>query len=127
MAIIILSVSLLGLAQLMLVALEKHRLAEYTTKGVQVAEGRIEELRNLYNSEISTATPETDLTAGSHGPETLTIAAVSGTAQGTRSFVVAWDVTALAGGQKQVTVTVREPSTNVLESKTISVLAVFAP
>lgn len=127
MAIVILSISLLGLAQLMLIALEKHRFSEYTTKAVQVAEGKVEELRNLYNQEVATATAATDLTAGSHGPVTLTFDAPTGTAQGTRSFVVNWEVAALGSGQKQVTVTVREPTTNVLETKTISMLAVFAP
>lgn len=126
-AIIVLSISLIGLAQLVLVAQQQNRFAGYTTAGIGVAQAKLEELKSLYNSDIANGTMSTDMTPGSHGPETRTIAAPSNTNQGDQQFLVSWEIIDLGRGARAINLTVNPVVANPLQNKTITVNSQFAP
>lgn len=127
-AIVVLSISLLALAQLLMVSLEQTKFAEFNTKGIQVALMKLEDLRGQYNNQIETGTEPADLTAGSHGPETVTLENVGTTIQSLRQFEVSWTVANQTGGAKSITVSVEPPANaDVRLNKTISLSSNFAP
>lgn len=124
-AISILGIAMLGLAQLTLVSLQKHSAAEYNTKAVQVGRAKIEELRGTFVQQLKSGTTASDLAAGNHGPEAVTLGTATGTVQGIKAFVVRWQVTDVSGSAKSITVTVDPPSGVSLETKTITLTTVL--
>ena len=126
-ALLILTISLLALAQLMFVSLDKSQFANYDTKAIHLAQAKVEELRNLFGWQISSGQDASDLTAGSHGPETIALQAAGETLQGQRNFQVSWQVTNLAGGRKSVAVTVAPVIANPRQNETLTINTDFAP
>lgn len=126
-AIFILTISLLSLAQLMMVGLERYEFARYDTKAVNLAQAKVEELRTQFSWQIESGGTAADLAPGSHGPESVVLNEAEGSLQGSRSFSLSWNVTNLAGGQKAVTVTVRPQNQEAPVSKSLSVTSHFAP
>lgn len=125
-AMIVIGVGLLGLAQLVGVAIQNDASAEYNTKAVELAQSKIEELKTLYGWQIASGTTANDLGTGPHGPETVALDLPENTSQGLRTFLVSWDVVDQPGGQKEITVTVNPPAENPA-FKTVSLFARFAP
>ena len=126
-AMTLLAVSLLGLGQLILVALNQNKFAEYNTKAVEVATGKIEELQGLYNWQIQSGETAQQLTSGTHGPVALDLPQSEETVQGIRSFLVTWEVVDLTGGQKAITVWVSPIQQNRLRNKTVILTSHFSP
>ncbi|MBI4446153.1 MAG: prepilin-type N-terminal cleavage/methylation domain-containing protein [Acidobacteria bacterium] len=126
MALLILGISLLGLAQLFGLAIYQNGYARNITMGITVARSKMEELKNLYNAELETGTPSTALTTGSHPAEVVTLQAPLDSNQANWDFLVSWTVT-VSGNQKTVTVTVEPESMNQLQSKTVTLTSYFAP
>jgi len=126
-AMSLLTISLLALAQLMLVSLDKTEFAKYDTKAINLAQAKLEELRTQFGWEIQTGQSASELAAGSHGPETITFDLPENTIQGIRFFQVSWAVTDLASGQKTVSVSVSPQNGNPLQSETITVSTNLAP
>lgn len=126
-AMFILTVSLLSLAQLMIVSLDKTQFANFDTKAVGLAQSKLEELRNAFGSEVETGNPSDLLASGSHGPETVTLTVPDNTLQGMRDFRVSWEVADLAAARKSVSVTVAPVRTNPRQSDSITITTLFAP
>jgi len=130
-AVAVLTVSLLGLSQLIAVALQQGAFSRYNNMAVEVTRKKLEELRTQFNNELETETADTDLTAGSHpsgspGYELVTLSAPSYSHLGDSQFQASWTVT-ISGKQKTVTVTVDPQVVNVLTSKSITFTADFFP
>ncbi len=130
-AVAVLTISLLGLAQLMTVATQQSAFSRYNTMAIEVAYQKFEQLRTQFNNELITGTPETDLTAGSHptgspGYETVTLAAPSYSAMGDHQFQVSWTI-AVSGDDKTVTVTVDPMVANARLNQTLNVSTILAP
>ena len=87
-AMFILTVSLLALAQLMLVSLDKTQFANFDTKAVNLAQAKLEELRTAFGWQIESGGDSDLLATGPHGPETITLPARANTLQGIRSFQI---------------------------------------
>ena len=126
-ALFILTISLLALAQLMIVSLDKTQFANYDTKAINLAQAKVEELRNLFGWQISSGQVSSELAPGSHGPETITLQAPSETLQGQRSFQVSWRVTDLASGRKSVAISVAPMTANPRQNETLILTTDFAP
>ena len=129
-AVAVMSIALMALAQLMAVALQQNAFSRYNTMAIEVAQWKLEELLTQYTNELETSTSDTDLTAGSHptgspGYETETLTAPTGSAMADYQFQVSWTVT-VSGNQKTVTVTVAPMVVNELTSKTLSITTVFS-
>lgn len=124
-ALTILSISLLALIQLMQVAVRQNALARFETMVAVVAQDKLETLRAAYNNELETDTGSSALTAGSHGPETMTMAAPTNSSMGDSEFQVSWTVT-VAGTQKIVNVTV-EPQVSSELFMDLSLTTIFVP
>lgn len=130
-AVAVLTVSMLGLSQLIAVALQQSAFSRYNNMAVEVTRKKIEELRTQFNNELETETADTDLTAGSHpsgspGYELVTLSAPGYSHMGDSQFQVSWTVT-ISGKQKTVTVTVDPQIVNVLTSKSLNFIAIFSP
>ncbi|MDA2931394.1 prepilin-type N-terminal cleavage/methylation domain-containing protein [Acidobacteria bacterium AH-259-O06] len=125
-ALAILTVALLGLVQLMSMALNQSALARSKTMAVSIAQEKLEQLRTTYNNDLNTETSSTDLTTGSHGPETVTLQAPSYSNMADQPFQVSWTV-AVSGQQKTVTATVVPQNQNQMQSTSLSITTVFAP
>lgn len=125
-ALAVLAVSLLGLAQLMAVALRQNAFARSNTMAITLAQEKLEELRTKYNTELESGTANGDLTSGTHGPNEISLTAPAGSTTGDYRFEVGWEVT-ITGKQKTIQVTVAPIEQNELTSKTISVTTVFSP
>lgn len=123
----ILTVSLLALAQLMVVSLDKTQFANYDTKAVNLAQSKLEELRTAFGSEIESGASSALLATGAHGPEAITLPAREGTLQGVRNFQVSWQVTDLASGRKSISVTVAPLVANPRQSESITITTFLAP
>ena len=93
--------------------------------GVLIVQEKLEALRGAYNRELESETGSSDLTAGSHGPETLIMEAPAGSSMGDSEFEVSWTVT-IAGSQKTVNVTVEPQVSNQLITD-LSMTTVFVP
>ncbi len=126
-ALFILTISLLALAQLMIVSLDKTQFSNYDTKAINLAQAKVEELRNLFGWQISSGQVAADLTPGTHGPETIMLQAPTGTLQGQMNFQVSWQVTDLASGRKSVAISVAPMTANPRQNETLTLTTDFAP
>ena len=129
-ALVILSISCLGLAQLMGVATRQNAFARYNTMAVEVAQMKLEELKTQYNNELETGTTDADLTANSHpsgspGYQLVTLDEPTYSNIGDSQFQVTWTVT-VVGGQKTITVSVDPQVQNELTNSTLSLTTIFS-
>ena len=125
-ALLILSSGLLGLAQLFVLAISQNAYGRQNTMAVSVAGNRVETLRNEFNNDLRTGISSADMTAGNHGPVTVTLAPPSNSNQGTFSYNVSWTV-AVNGFEKEVTVVVTPGSSNVKLNRNVQLVSHFAP
>ena len=129
-AVAVMTISFLGLAQLMTIAIQQNAFARYNTMALEVAQMKLEELKTEHNNELDTNTTEPNLTAGSHPSgspdyELVTLAAPTDSNMGDNQFQVSWTV-AVSGREKTVTVTVAPQVQNELTNKSLSVATVFS-
>lgn len=129
MALVILSITCLALAQLMGVAVRQNAFARYNTMAVEVAQMKLEELRTKYNNELETGTTDADLTANSHpsgspGYQLVTLDEPTYSSMGDSQFQVTWTV-AIAGAQKTITVNVDPQVQNALTNTTLNLSTIF--
>lgn len=124
-ALAVMAITLLGLGQLVSTAVRQNAATRFETMGVLIAQEKLEALRGEYNRELESETGSSDLTAGSHGPETLIMEAPAGSSMGDSEFEVSWTVT-IAGSQKTVNVTVEPQVSNQLITD-LSMTTVFVP
>jgi len=125
-ALAVLTITLLGVAQLMAIAVRQTALARFETMAATIAQSKLEELRAVYNNELETETDSSDLTAGSHGPATMTLAAPAYSSMGDSQFQVSWAVIA-SGTRKIVSVTIEPQVPSGLNSTNFSLTAIFVP
>jgi len=124
-ALAVMAITLLGLGQLVSTAVRQNAATRFETMGVLIVQEKLEALRGAYNRELESETGSSDLTAGSHGPETLIMEAPAGSSMGDSEFEVSWTVT-IAGSQKTVNVTVEPQVSNQLITD-LSMTTVFVP
>lgn len=124
--LVVLTITLLGVVQLMAIAVRQVALARVETMAAVIAQSKLEELRAVYNNELETETDSNDLTAGSHGPTTVTLAAPAHSSMGDRQFEVSWAVIA-SGTRKIVSVTIEPQVPSALNSTNFSLTAIFVP
>ncbi len=124
-ALAVLAITLLGLGQLVSTAVRQNASTRFETMGVLIAQEKLEALRGEYNRELESETGSSDLTAGSHGPETLVMEAPAGSSMGDSEFEVSWTVI-IAGPQKTVNVTVEPQVSNELTTD-LSLTTIFVP
>jgi len=124
-ALAVMAITLLGLGQLVSTAVRQNASTRFETMGVLIVQEKLEALRGEYNRELESETGSSDLTAGSHGPETLIMEAPAGSSMGDSEFEVSWTVI-IAGSQKTVNVTVEPQVSNQLITD-LSMTTVFVP
>jgi prepilin-type N-terminal cleavage/methylation domain-containing protein len=124
-ALAVLAITLLGLGQLVSTAVRQNASTRFETMGVLIVQEKLEALRGEYNRELESETGSSDLTAGSHGPETLIMEAPAGSSMGDSEFEVSWTVI-IAGPQKTVNVTVEPQVSNQLITD-LSMTTIFVP
>ena len=129
-ALVILLISGMALAQLMGVAARQNAFARYNTMALEVAQMKLEQLGTQYNNELETATTDADLTAGAHpagapGYQLVTLDEPTYSNRGDSQFQVTWVVT-VAGQQKTITVTVAPKVQNDLVNTTLSLTTIFS-
>ena len=124
-ALAVMAITLLGLGQLVSTAVRQNASTRFETMGVLIAQEKLEALRGEYNRELESETGSSDLTAGSHGPETLIMEAPAGSNMGDSEFEVSWTVI-IAGPQKTVNVTVEPQVSNQLITD-LSMTTIFVP
>lgn len=124
-ALAVMAITLLGLGQLVSTAVRQNASTRFETMGVLIVQEKLEALRGEYNRELESETGSSDLTAGSHGPETLIMEAPAGSSMGDSEFEVSWTVT-IAGSQKTVNVTVEPQVSNQLITD-LSLTTIFVP
>ena len=124
-ALAVMAITLLGLGQLVSTAVRQNASTRFETMGVLIAQEKLEALRGEYNRELESETGSSDLTAGSHGPETLIMEAPAGSSMGDSEFEVSWTVI-IAGPQKTVNVTVEPQVSNQLITD-LSMTTIFVP
>ena len=105
-AIIIITTGLLMLAQLMVVSINLHENTESDVKSIELAQAKMESLKAQFSHSLTTGTLPADLAPGSHGPETVMVQTSDYDTQNSIYFDLSWDITDLAGGQKQVTLSI---------------------
>lgn len=111
LAMLFLAVSLLALAQLVGVAVNQNSMSRSTSVGISAAMGKLEELRRVYNAQ---------LTAGS-----LTLASGSETKNG---LVMTWTVTnGTTTSERIVKVVARPTAGEYLNSRRVEITSHFAP
>lgn len=130
-ALLILSISCLALAQLMGVSTRQNAFARYNTMAVEVAQMKLEELKTKYNNELESGTTDADLTAGSHpsgspGYQAVTLTSPTYSNIGDSQFQVSWSVS-VSGTDKTMTVTVNPQVQNELISQSLSMSTIFSP
>jgi prepilin-type N-terminal cleavage/methylation domain-containing protein len=125
-AMAILSVTFLGLAQLLTVGLQQNSLSRSRTMAVTVGQQQLEKLRATYNRELESGSPSSQLTPGAHGPETVTLSAPSDSVMEDNPFQVTWAV-AVSGQQRTVTVDVVPQSQNDMVNQSLTIASVFSP
>ncbi len=103
-AVAVLAVSLLGLAQLLGVAIQQNEFSIYNTSAIELARGKLEELKAAYNWELATGGTSADLTDGNHGPEQISLES-DDTFHGDRILTVTWSVNRV-GNRKDVVISV---------------------
>ncbi len=129
-ALVILLISGLAMAQLMGVAARQNAFARYNTMALEVAQMKLEQLGTKYNNELETATTDADLTAGAHpagapGYQLVTLDEPTYSNRGDSQFQVSWAVT-VAGQQKTITVTVAPAVQNNLVNTSLSLTTIFS-
>ena len=125
-ALVVLSISLLALVQLMGTALNQSAFSQNNTVAAAVVQEKIEELRTAYTRELETRSASADLTDGSHGPQTVTLASPGYSNMGDKLFRVSWNVD-ISGRQKTVTGTVQPVVENTRQSQSLAFTTVFSP
>lgn len=131
LAISILSVSLMGVGQLLLVAIQQNDFARYNTAATQLARGKFEALKAAYDAEIAGRERLAVTASGSHGPEVLTPAGAGD--ETPKSYSVSWQITDLGDGVRQVTVLVRpqgmdSPETQApMRAKSVAITGLLTP
>ena len=120
-----LAITMLGVMQLFGVSVHQNSFARYNTMAVVVAQECLEGLQTEYNNEWESGVVSANLTAGTHGPQTFTLPAPSGSGSGDRVFEVTWTVN-VNGPAKTVTASVVPLLANAMESKTLNMTAVFS-
>ncbi len=125
LAVAVLAISVLALGQLMSVAIRQNAFTRVETMSTAIAQEKLETLRAVYNRELETETASDDLTAGSHGPQTMTMEAPIESSMGDSEFQVSWTVT-IAGTRKTVDVTVEPQVANELNSD-LHLTTIFVP
>ena len=125
-AISILGVTMLGIVQLFAVAIQQGSFARNNNMALSVAQQKLEQLQTEYTNELENGTAASNLTAGTHGPQTLTLTAPVGSGMGDRAFEVSWAVT-ITGPERTVVVEVVPVAFNDMDSKTLSMTAIFSP
>lgn len=125
LAVAVLAISVLALGQLMSVAIRQNAFTRVETMSTAIAQEKLETLRAVYNRELETETASDDLTAGSHGPQTMTMEAPTESSMGDSEFQVSWTVT-IAGTRKTVDVTVEPQVANELNSD-LHLTTIFVP
>ena len=136
-AMIIITTGLLMLAHLMVASIIMHENTESDVKSIQLAQAKIESLKAEYSNSILTGDTPGGLVSGSHGPETMMIQTNDYDSYETQNFLyfdVSWSIADLAGGQKQVTLSVSpmnyQTSDDQVGNQTISpvtITSVLAP
>lgn len=127
LALLILAVALLGLAQLFALSIQVTGSARHNTMSMGVGQAKLEQLKTLYNAELTTGTSGAELQPGDHGPEVFTLAAPVYSQQGDRNFLVRWQVSTLGTAGKQVTVTVNPEFGNSVDRRTLTLTSHFMP
>jgi len=125
-ALFVLSISLLALVQLMGTAVNQSAFSQNNTMATAVIQEKIEELRTAYTRELETQSSSSDLTDGSHGPQTVTLSSPNDSNMGDKLFRVTWNVNS-SGHQKTVTGTVEPVVNNSRQSETLVFTTVFSP
>lgn len=126
-AIFVLAIGLLGLAQLLGIAITQSGTSREMTMATSVAVDQMERLKATYNDDLRNSRNSADLTAGNHGPSTVKLAAAPGTNQGDYEFLVSWTVVN-SGNEKKVTLTVEHPKvTDVMHHRSVQLISYMAP
>lgn len=131
-AIAVIGVSLLGLAQLLSVAIQQNDFARYSTIGIEVARGKLEELKAAYNRQIETGALQDSLSDGEHGPENIVLPSYS-SAYGFRTLAVKWWVDSPSAARKNIRISVwpagvaTDESFNTQRSKAITINTALTP
>lgn len=131
-SLLVVTIGLMGMAQLLGIALQQNHFARFNTTAVEIARGKIEELKANFDTGLSLGVSSSDLRAGDHGPVVITVGQTGNPELPPQSLAVTWQVVDMAEEQKRVTVTVRpqgvsSPETNSLVRKTIRMTGLFAP
>jgi len=105
-AVVVLGISLLGLAQLVGIAIQQNSEARVNTIGIEVARGKLEQLRAAYSWQMESGEPASELAAGLHGPEIVELPRVS-EQFGVRRVLLQWTVTDQTVFRKDVEILVR--------------------
>lgn len=130
-AIVIITTGLLMLTHLMVVSIVLHERTESDIKSTQLAQAKMESLKAQFSNSLLGGTLPGDLASGFHGPETMMIQTDDDSnTQNYLYFNVSWNITDLAGGQKQVDLSVSPISydTSASDSESpVSIISVLAP
>ncbi|MEE8350476.1 MAG: prepilin-type N-terminal cleavage/methylation domain-containing protein [Acidobacteriota bacterium] len=123
-ALSILAVTMLGVVQLFGFAIQQNSFSRYNTMAISVAQQKLEFLQTEFNRELANDITITDLDAGTHSPQTVTLTQPSGI--GNYQFRVGWLVVD-SGPSKWVKVTVTPVVANEFQTKTLAMTAIFSP
>ena len=130
-AIVIITIGLLMLTHLMVVSIVLHERTESDVKSTQFAQAKMESLKAQFSNSLLGGTLPGDLASGSHGPETMMIQTdEDNNTQNYLYFNVSWNITDLAGGQKQVNLSVSPMSYDNSSDESVipvSIVSVLAP
>jgi len=125
-ATVVLAIGLLALGQLLAVAMNQNAMSRTVSVGIEVAQGKLEELRTAYNAGLESGVTSVDLAPGAHGAESVNLPSGYGTS--TRTYLVSWTVTNLIGVEKTVEVTAQpQAGVNFLNRRSVSITSHFAP
>ncbi len=105
-AIVVITTGLVMLAHLMVVSIALHEDTEAGVKSIELAQAKMESLKAQFNNSLLTGSLPGDLSTGSHGPITVGIQTDEQDTQNFLNFDLNWVVTDLAGGQKQIILSV---------------------
>ncbi len=132
-AVTVMGISLLGLAQLLGVAMQQNSSARYTTAAVEVARGKLEQMKAQYNRQLESGAAMADLTDGEHGPVSVALPSHSDE-YSVRNVVMKWWVESPSGTRKNIRITVwpagastNDPNYATLQAKAITVNTVLTP
>jgi prepilin-type N-terminal cleavage/methylation domain-containing protein len=105
-AVTVLGISLLGLAQLLGIAIQQNDLVRLNTMSIEVARGKLEELKSAYNIQVASGTPASSLTDGAHGPETVYLPP-GNQYFGLRTLKLGWKVSSVSTIRKDIEIIVQ--------------------